>query len=145
MNEKSVDDLLAELERLRARKAEVEKKEQELTAALRKKLQTQTERLQKLGVAPKDTTHAEPDRVGRIIIEGNTKTPDKKILENLDIRPGQLLRYPALEAARAKLEKAGFAGTTIEIVASESDLKFKDIRIRVNEPGPGAAAPRPQP
>ena len=50
----------------------------------------------------------EPDRVGRIIIEGNTKTPDQKILDKLDLLPGQMLTLPALEEARANLEKAGF-------------------------------------
>lgn len=133
--ERSVEDLLTTIENLRAQKAELAKLEAELTAALGKKLQQQTERLQKLGIAPKDAKPAapEPDRVGRIIIEGNVKTPDRKILANVDLRPGQILRYPAIEETRAKLEKAGFKGATVEVLPNELDGNFKDIRVRVIE------------
>jgi hypothetical protein len=67
--EKSVDDLLAELERVQAQKAGLDKQELELKTTLRKKLDQQAERLNKLGVPLKA---AQPDRGGRIIIEGNT-------------------------------------------------------------------------
>ena len=53
--EKSVDDLLTELERVQLLKADLDKKEQELKAAIRKKLELQTERLKKLGGAPQET------------------------------------------------------------------------------------------
>jgi|GEM_PF-6375753 len=129
--EPSVDELLNELERLQAQKAELEKKEKELKATLRKKLEQQSERLQKLGVIAK-----EPDRVGRIIIQGNTKTPDEKILEKLDLRPGQILQYPAIEASRLKLAKLGFRSVTVEVVPSELDSPFKDIRVTVEETKP---------
>jgi hypothetical protein len=134
--EKSVDDLLNELERIQAQKAALEKQEQELKAAIRKKLEAQAERLKKLGVAPKDAKDAkEPDRVGRIIIEGNTKTSDSKILNLLNLRPGQLLRYPALEESRKNLETAGFRGVFVEVVPNELDSTFKDIRVKVDESG----------
>ena len=140
----SVEDMLNELERIQSQKAALEKKEQELKAALRKKLEEQSERLKKLGVAPQAAKEAEPDRVGRIIIEGNTKTPDQKILDKLEFRPGQILQYPALETARAKLEKAGFKSVTVEVVPNELDATFKDIRVRVEEPKP-KPAPEPVP
>jgi hypothetical protein len=130
---KSVEDLLSELERVQAQKAELDKKEQELKAVISKKLEAQAERLKKLGVAPKA---AEPDRVGKIIIEGNTKTPDDKILDKLEFRPGQVLHYPALETARTKLEKAGFRGVTVEVVPGEPGATFKDVRVKVDEPKP---------
>lgn len=50
--EKTVDDLIKELEGIQAQKAELEKKEKELKAALGKKLEVQGERLKKLGVTP---------------------------------------------------------------------------------------------
>jgi hypothetical protein len=50
--EKSVEQLLADLERVQAEKAALEKKEQELKTTIRKKLDQQTERLKKLGVGP---------------------------------------------------------------------------------------------
>ena len=68
--EKNVEQLIDELERLQAQKAELAKKEQELKATLHKKLEKQTERLNKLGVAPKDAKQPEPDRVGMIVVEG---------------------------------------------------------------------------
>jgi len=135
--EPSVEQLLDELERLQAQKAALEKKEQDLKAVLRQKLQKQTERLNKLGVAPIPTV---PERVGLIIIEGNTKTPDKRILDKLGMRPGEVLRYPALEEARARLIKAGFRDATVEILPNKSDSQFKDIRVRVDE-----SKPRPTP
>lgn len=130
---KSVDLLILELEQLRAQKAELEKQEREVLAALRGRLQEQANQLQKLGIVSPAPAAPEPDRVGRIIIEGNVKTPDRKILVHVDLRPGQILRYPAIEEARAKLEKAGFKGATVEVLPAELDGNFKDIRVRVSE------------
>ena len=130
----SVEQLLDELERVQAQKAALEKKEQELKAAIRKKLEAQTERLKKLGVAPQPAKEAEPDRVGRIIIEGNTKTPDEKIHALLELRPGQILQYPKLDTARTRLEKAGFSGATVEVLPDEIGSTFKDVRVKVIEP-----------
>ncbi|MBN9118925.1 MAG: hypothetical protein J0I06_07160 [Planctomycetes bacterium] len=128
--EKSVDDLLAELEDLQAQKARLEKQEAELKATIRKRLDAQTERLKKLGV----TQEAKgPDRVGRIIIEGNTKTPDKKILALLELQPGQILTYLGLEEARARFKKGKFSAT-VEVIPNELDSTFKDIRVKVVEP-----------
>ncbi|HEY1190954.1 MAG TPA: POTRA domain-containing protein [Gemmata sp.] len=132
---KSVDLLIRELEQLRTQKAELEKHERELLTALRARLQEQANQLQKLGVAQPAPAPSEPDRVGRIIIEGNAKTSDRKILAQVDLRPGQILRYPALEEARAKLEKAGFRGATVEALPNEFDSSFKDIRVRIIEKG----------
>jgi hypothetical protein len=138
--EKTVDELLNELEHVQAQKAALEKSEQALKATLHKKLEQQAERLNKLGVAPKAV---EPDRVGQILIEGNTKTADKKILDMLGMSPGQVLQYPKLEAARVKLEKAGFHEPTVEVIPGEPGSTFKDIRVRVSEPEPKATIPPP--
>lgn len=132
--EKSVDDLLVELERVQAEKVAIEKREQELKATLRKKLEQQTERLKKLGVAPPvPVKEAEPDRIGRIIIEGNERTPDKKILDLLELQPGQILQYPALEPARTRLEKYGLLAVRVEVVPGTNG-QFKDVRVKVIEP-----------
>ncbi len=135
--EKTVEDLLNELERVQAEKAELEKKEQELKATVRKKLELQAERLKKLGVAPKDAK--QPDRVGQIFIEGAAAKEEKKILDSLGMTPGQVLHYPALEGARAKLEKAGFQDVTVEVLHGDLDPTFKNIRVRVTEPKPEPA------
>jgi outer membrane protein assembly factor BamA len=79
----------------------------------------------------------EPDRVGRLIIEGNTATPDRVILLQLDFRPGQILQYPQLNAARKQLAKLGLFDAadppTVEVIPNELDSTFKDIRVRVTE------------
>jgi hypothetical protein len=137
----SVDQLLDALERVQAQKAALEKQEQELKAAIRKRLEAQAERLKKLGVAAPEK-EKEPDRVGRIIVEGNTKTSDSKILNLLNLRPGQLLRYPALEESRKNLETAGFRGVFVEVVPNELDTPLKDIRVKVDESGRGSGPDR---
>jgi outer membrane protein assembly factor BamA len=79
----------------------------------------------------------EPDRVGRVIIEGNTATPDRVILLQLDFRPGQILQYPQLDATRKQLAKLGLFDAadppTVEVLPNELDSTFKDIRVRVTE------------
>lgn len=79
----------------------------------------------------------EPDRVGRVIIEGNDITRDRVILNQLDIRPGQILQYPKLEDARMRLNRLGIfdpeEAPTVEVLPNELDQTFKDIRVRVKE------------
>lgn len=78
----------------------------------------------------------EPDRVGRVLIEGNTATPDYLIHGMLDLRPGQILQYPQLEAARKLLGRGFFDRAdppAVEVIANELDSTFKDIRVRVTE------------
>lgn len=78
----------------------------------------------------------EPDRVGRVVIEGNTATPDRVILGLLDFGPGRKLLYPQLDAARKLLGCGLFdraTPPTVEVIANELDGTFKDIHIRVTE------------
>ncbi|MBN9122302.1 MAG: outer membrane protein assembly factor BamA [Planctomycetes bacterium] len=79
----------------------------------------------------------EPDRVGRIIIEGNDITRDRVILNQLDLRPGQILQYPKLEDARMRLNRLGIFDPeeppSVEVLPNELDQTFKDIRVRVKE------------
>lgn len=129
--EKTVDELLAELEDVQAQKAALEKREQELKTTLRAKLGLQAERLKKLGVTP---LVPPPDRVGRIIIEGNAKTPDENVRKLLEFQPGQILVYPGLEAARERLKKYGFIDVSVEVLPSEDHSHFKDVRVKLTEP-----------
>jgi hypothetical protein len=134
--EKAVEELLNELERVQAQKAELEKKEQELKATIRKRLEKQAERLNKLGVTPKDAKAAEPDRITAIVLEGHAKKEEKKIRDALGLVPGQVLDDPALEAARVRLEKAGFRGVKIEVAPNCYVPTLKDIVVKVEEPKP---------
>lgn len=78
-----------------------------------------------------------PDRVGRIILEGNTITRDRVILNQLDLHPGQILQYPKLEDARMRLARLGIFdpedAPRVEVVPNELDNMYKDIRVHVNE------------
>ena len=78
-----------------------------------------------------------PDRVGRVIIEGNEVTDQRVIFNQLDLRPGQILQYPRLEDARIRLARLGIFDQenppTVEVLPNELDDEFKDIRVRVNE------------
>ena len=78
-----------------------------------------------------------PDRIGRIIIEGNEITRDRVILNQLDLRPGQILQYPKLEDARMRLARLGIFDAeeppAVDVLPNELDNTFKDIRVRVRE------------
>lgn len=86
----------------------------------------------------------DPDRVGRIIIEGNTITDQRVILNQLRISPGQVLQYPRLEEARENLMRLGLFDMedppTVEVLPSANDSPFKDIRVRVRETRTGMVA-----
>ena len=79
----------------------------------------------------------EPDRVGRITIEGNTDTPDDIILGYVNLRPGQILKYPSIQSATHNLIHCQLfdlnSPPTVEVVPNELDSTFKDIRVRVKE------------
>jgi outer membrane protein insertion porin family len=78
-----------------------------------------------------------PDRVGRVFIEGNEITQDRVILNQLDLRPGQILQYPKLEDARMRLARLGIFDMEeppqVDVIPNELDGNFKDIRVRVKE------------
>ena len=78
-----------------------------------------------------------PDRVGIIRIEGNTVTQDRVILNQLDLRPGQILQYPKIEDAKMRLMRLGIFDPEeppdVQVLPNELDQTFKDIRVRVRE------------
>jgi RNA polymerase sigma factor (sigma-70 family) len=75
-----------------------------------------------------------PARVGQIIIVGNKKTPDGKLLEAIPLFPGAVLRYPDLRAAERQLEKLGLFRTfSVRVLEPESESAFRDILVTVEE------------
>jgi hypothetical protein len=126
--EKSLDQLLDELEALRAQKAELEKKEAELTKAIRQKAERQADRMNRLGLG---AAPGLPDRVGRVVLVGGAGKDEKTILDLLGLVPGQALSYPALEVARARLVKAGYRSATVEVRPGEEG--YKDVVVTVGE------------
>lgn len=143
--EQSLDQLLDELEALRDKKAEIEKKEVELTKAIQRKSEKQADRMNRLGVggsvvpvAPVPVIPSTPqlnftdplrvaDRVGRVLIVGGKD--EKKILDLVTIAPGQELTYPSLETARVRLGMAGYLSATVEVIPGDGG--FKDVVVTV--------------
>jgi outer membrane protein assembly factor BamA len=89
---------------------------------------------------PPQATERPPDRVGQIVILGNTKTANRVILNELgNLSQGQILRYPELEAARLRLASRGIFDTddppTIEVVDDPAavDPTYKTVIVRVKE------------
>jgi hypothetical protein len=83
----------------------------------------------------------QPDRIGRIIIEGNTVTKDQVILDKLGLTTGQILQYPKLQAARTNLERLGlFTAVAVEAVPSDLGGPHVDIAVRVKESRTGMIA-----
>jgi hypothetical protein len=80
-------------------------------------------------------------RYGRIIIEGNTDTPDRVILEHLDMRPGQKILFGQLQTARNRLYDCGAfmtnpwrdTGPTVVLLTNDLDEQFLDVLVRVEE------------
>jgi hypothetical protein len=54
LSDKSLDQMLDRLEALRAQKAELEKAEQEVVKEIRRKLEKQGDRMNRLGITPTD-------------------------------------------------------------------------------------------
>lgn len=82
----------------------------------------------------------EGDKIGRIIIRGNTKTADRVILNELgNLREGQTIRYDEIELARLRLAGRGIFDPenppTIEKVDNPAavDSSFKDLIVTVQE------------
>ncbi|OWK38329.1 hypothetical protein FRUB_07449 [Fimbriiglobus ruber] len=121
--------MLDEFEALRAQKAELEKKEIELTKAIRTLMGKQVERISRLGIVP--AVSAAPDRVGRIVITGNAGKDEKKILDAVKLTPGQSLAHPALEDARTRLTKAGYRKATVEVRPGETG--YVDLEVKIGE------------
>jgi hypothetical protein len=90
---------------------------------------------------PEFSAPLEVARFGRIIIEGNTDTPDRVILHLVEFRPGQIIQFGRVGRARAALRQCGVfqsnwwrgEGPTVELLPNEFDSQFLDVRVRVVE------------
>ncbi len=90
--------------------------------------------------APRASGGREPDRVGRIIINGNTVTKDSVILNelrNAGLNSGQILQYPSIEIARLNLFRRGIFDQenppSVTVRENEFDSIYKDVIVNVNE------------
>jgi hypothetical protein len=60
---------------------------------------------------------------------------EKRLTGLIGFVPGQVLTEPAIAAARKRLAAAGLHTATVDVRASESGTSFKDIVVKVGEPG----------
>ena len=79
----------------------------------------------------------EPDRVGNIIIRGNTVTQQRVILNQLGFFPGQVLQYSQLEAATNNLRRLQLFDNdeppTVRVAPSSDGSQYKDLFVTVKE------------
>lgn len=121
------------MQAIQLQKAELLKKEQELSKSIKQKADKLTERMKQLGIDAPAVTDSPRHRVGRIIIEGNEKTADREILEFLELYPGQEYDDAAVRKSNARLKNARFGSATVEVLPNESDSVYVDVRIKVTE------------
>ncbi len=132
VKEKSLDQLLDDLELLRKQKAELEKKEQDLIKVIQQKADKQADRMKQLGLMIK-VPSTEPSRIGRIFLQGIAEKDEKQVQKMLDFSPGQVLEYPMLEQARVRLTKAGYQMVVVEVQPKQSDAQYLDILVKVGD------------
>ncbi len=79
--------------------------------------------------------------IGEVIIVGNTFTPDAFIRDQLNLVPGQILRYPELKIAERNLAKLGWFAfndkknirPTVQVLDDGKGGPFTDILVKVQE------------
>ena len=80
-------------------------------------------------------------RYGRIIIEGNTDTPDRVILDRTAFQPGKRIAFGEVGAARESLRACGVfksnpwrgEGPTVQFLRNELGDTYLDVFVRIEE------------
>lgn len=99
-------------------------------------------------------TLTEPPRVGRIVIEGNTLTDRRVILNQIQLQPGQVIGRGAIAAGVSNLRKLGDRGLfdmrpglepTVTLVPRGDGSSVVDLRVRVRETRTGMIGLGPNP
>lgn len=75
---------------------------------------------------------------GQVHIEGNQKTKDKVIRNEMAIVPGDPLSTPRLQASKRRLENTGYFGSVDIIPVDTGDPEYKDVRVTVTEKPTGS-------
>lgn len=75
---------------------------------------------------------------GQVHIEGNDKTKDKVIRNELAIIPGDPLSTPRLQASKRRLENTGYFGSVDVIPIDTGSAEYKDVRVTVTEKPTGS-------
>lgn len=76
-------------------------------------------------------------RVGRVNIEGNTKTQDKVIRREIPLKPGDMFNTVELETTKARLENLQYFGD-VRATGSPGGAGYRDVNIVVEEKATGS-------
>lgn len=76
-------------------------------------------------------------RVGRVNIEGNTKTQDKVIRREVPLKPGDMFNSVELETTKARLENLQYFGA-VRATGSPGGAGYRDVNIVVEEKATGS-------
>lgn len=77
-------------------------------------------------------------RVGRVNIEGNTKTKDKVIRRELPLKPGDNFNTVELETAAARLKNLQYFEDPVQVDATPGRGGYRDINVLVEEKRTGS-------
>ncbi len=71
--------------------------------------------------------------IGKVNIQGNDKTKDKVLRNELAIQPGEVYSAPRIAASKRRLENTGYFGT-VDFLPTDTDRpEYKDLNINVTE------------
>lgn len=76
-------------------------------------------------------------RVGRVNIEGNTKTQDKVIRREIPLKPGDWFNSVELETTKARLENLQYFGD-VQTTGSPGGAGYRDVNVLVEEKATGS-------
>jgi hypothetical protein len=133
--EKSIEQLLKELEGVQAQKADLLKREADLKAAVQKKLESIQKQVDKLGAggAPGANKADGPNLIRRVELMGFADRDEKEvnaIVAKAGLVPGGLLTKPMMDAVQGRLAMAGFPGVSFEVIRPEpAQPQVADIRL----------------
>lgn len=80
-----------------------------------------------------DVFEGEKYYIGKINIQGNDKTKDKVLRNEMAIEPGQIYNTPRISASKRRLENTGYFAT-VDVLPTDTDRpEYKDLNVTVTE------------
>ncbi len=76
-------------------------------------------------------------RVGRVNIEGNTKTKDKVIRREVPLKPGDMFNSVELDTTKARLENLQYF-SEVQVTGSPGGSGYRDVNVLVEEKATGS-------
>ncbi len=77
-------------------------------------------------------------RVGRVNIQGNTKTQDKVIRREIPLKPGDQFNSVELDTTRARLKGLQYFNDDVQVSGSPGGAGYRDVNVLVEERATGS-------